>query len=220
MSIAWSYSSLKTFEQCPRKYYHLKVAKDIKDGDTDATRYGTSMHTVAEEFIRDGVEIPAQFSYLQPALEQLKAIPGEKHCELKLGLTEDLEPCGFFDKGVWWRGVADLVIIDKEKKLAYSVDYKTSKNARYADIKQLDLVATALFKYFPEVERIKSALMFVVSNEFVRAIHKPENINLYLEKPKQGVARIEAALENDVWNPISGRLCRFCPVKYCEHSRS
>ena len=82
MSIAWSYSSLKTFEQCPRKYYHLKVAKDIKDGDTDATRYGTSMHTVAEEFIRDGVEIPAQFSYLQPALEQLKAIPGEKHCEL------------------------------------------------------------------------------------------------------------------------------------------
>ena len=35
MSIAWSYSSLKTFEQCPRKYYHLKVAKDIKDGDTE-----------------------------------------------------------------------------------------------------------------------------------------------------------------------------------------
>lgn len=220
MSIAWSYSSLKTFEQCPRKYYHLKVAKDVKDGDTEATIYGKSVHTAAEEFIRDGKEVPAQFSYMQPALEQLKAIPGEKHCELKLGLTEDLEPCDFFDKRVWWRGIADLVIVDREKKLAYSVDYKTSKNARYADIKQLDLVATALFKYFPEVERIKSALMFVVSSEFIRATHTPESIDQYLEKPKQGVARIEAALENDVWNPISGPLCRFCPVKYCEHNRS
>jgi len=126
MSIAWSYSSLKTFEQCPRKYYHLKVAKDVKDGDTEATLYGKSVHTAAEEFIRDGKELPEQFSYLLPALEQLKAIPGEKHCEMKLGLTEDLEPCDFFDKRVWWRGIADLVIVDKENKLAYSVDYKTS----------------------------------------------------------------------------------------------
>jgi len=41
-----------------------------------------------------------------------------------------------------------------------------------------------------------------------------------LEKPKQGVARIEKAMENGVWNPLDGPLCRFCPVKYCEHNRS
>ena len=29
----WSYSSLKLFEQCPRKYYHLRVAKDFKEDD-------------------------------------------------------------------------------------------------------------------------------------------------------------------------------------------
>jgi len=220
MAIAWSYSSLKTFQQCPRKYYHTKVAKDVKDSDTTATLYGKSVHTAAEEYIRDGVALPPQFGYLEPMLEQLKEIPGEKHCELRLGLTEDLEPCDFFADNVWWRGIADLVIIDKEKKLAYSVDYKTSKNARYADIKQLELVATAIFKYFPEVERIKSALMFVVSNEFVRAVHKPENIQLYLEKPKQDLTRLHAAFNNDVWNAMSGPLCRFCPVRQCEHNKS
>jgi hypothetical protein len=220
MTIAWSYSSLKTFQQCPRKYYHTKVAKDVKDSDTQATLYGKSVHSAAEEYIRDGVALPPQFGYLEPMLEQLKEIPGEKHCELRLGLTEDLEPCDFFADNVWWRGVADLVIIDKEKKLAYSVDYKTSKNARYADIKQLDLVATALFKHFPEVERIKSALMFVVSNEFVRAVHKPENIEIYLEKPKQDLNRLTAAFNNDVWNAMSGPLCRFCPVRQCEHNKS
>jgi hypothetical protein len=220
MTIAWSYSSLKTFQQCPRKYYHTKVAKDVKDSDTTATLYGKSVHTAAEEYIRDGVALPPQFGYLEPMLEQLKEIPGEKHCELRLGLTQDLEPCGFFADNVWWRGIADLVIVDKEKKLAYSVDYKTSKNARYADIKQLELVATALFKHFPEVERIKSALMFVVSNEFVRAVHKPENIELYLEKPKQDLNRLTAAFNNDVWNAVSGPLCRFCPVRQCEHNKS
>ena len=220
MTIAWSYSSLKTFQQCPRKYYHTKVAKDVKDSDTQATLYGKSVHSAAEEYIRDGVALPPQFGYLEPMLEQLKEIPGEKHCELRLGLTEDLEPCDFFADNVWWRGIADLVIIDKEKKLAYSVDYKTSKNARYADIKQLDLVATALFKHFPEVERIKSALMFVVSNEFVRAVHKPENIEIYLEKPKQDFNRLTAAFNNDVWNAMSGPLCRFCPVRQCEHNKS
>ena len=28
---AWSYSSIKTFDQCPKKYFHLKIAKDIQD---------------------------------------------------------------------------------------------------------------------------------------------------------------------------------------------
>ena len=40
MTIAWSYSSIKTFDQCPKKYYHLKIAKDVQDGDTTATVYG------------------------------------------------------------------------------------------------------------------------------------------------------------------------------------
>ena len=220
MPIAWSYSSLKTFQQCPRRYYHTRVAKDVVEPDNQATLYGKSVHTVAEEYIRDGKPIPPQFSFMQPILDELNAIEGEKHCELRLGLTEDLKPCDFFAKDVWWRGVADLVIIDREKKLAYSVDYKTSKNARYADVKQLDLVATAVFQYFPEVERIKSALVFVVSKEFVKAEHNPNNVSLYLKKPKQDLARLEAALENGVWNPSSGPLCRFCSVKHCEYNRS
>ena len=28
-NIKWSFSSLKTFQQCPKKYYHTKVAKDV-----------------------------------------------------------------------------------------------------------------------------------------------------------------------------------------------
>ena len=218
--VVWSFSSLKTFQQCPRKYYHTKVAKDVKEPDTQATLYGKAAHTVAEEHIRDGAPVPPKFDYMKPVLEQLSAIPGEKLCEVQLGLTKDLESCAFNAKNVWWRGIADLVIINEEKQLAHSVDYKTSKSARYADVKQLDLVAAGLFAKFPTINRVKSALIFVVSKEFVKAEHYREMVPKYIEKPAQDVARIEAALENGVWNPVQGPLCKFCAVKQCEYNRS
>ena len=220
MSIVWSFSSLKTFQQCPRKYYHTKIVKDIVEPDTTATLYGKSAHTVAEEYIREGKEIPAQFEYMKPVLNVLNKLEGEKLCEVKLGLTKNLEACEFQATNVWWHGIADLVVINEEKQLAHSVDYKTSKNARYADTKQLDLVAAGLFAKFPQITRVKSALIFVVSKEFVKATHYREMLPKYLEKPARDVARIEAALENGVWNPVSGPLCKFCAVKQCEYNRS
>ena len=220
MSIVWSFSSLKTFQQCPKKYYHTKIARDVVEPDTTATLYGKSAHTVAEEYIRDDKEIPAQFEYMKPMLDVLSKLEGDKLCEVKLGLTKNLEACDFDAKNVWWHGIADLVVINEEKQLAHSVDYKTSKSARYADVKQLDLVAAGLFAKFPTIQRVKSALIFVVSKEFVKAEHHREMVPKYMEKPTQDVARIEAALENGVWNPVQGPLCKFCAVKQCEYNRS
>lgn len=220
MSIVWSFSSLKTFQQCPLKYYHTKVIKDIKEPDTKATLYGKTAHTVAEEYIRDGKPIPEAFEYMAPTLQVLNAIEGEKLCEVKLGLTKDLEPCEFDAPDVWWHGIADLVVINRETGVAYSVDYKTSKSARYADAKQLDLVACGLFAKFPEIQRVKSALIFVVSKELVKKEHHREMMHKYIASPAQDIARIEAALDNGVWNPVQGPLCKFCAVKHCEYNRS
>lgn len=219
--IVWSFSSLKTFQQCPRKYYHAKIAPDaIREPDTTATLYGKAAHTVAEDYIGKGTPIPPQFAYLQGMLDQLNAIPGKKLVEVKLGLTKDLKACDFDAPDVWWHGIADLVILDEEKGLAHSIDYKTSKNARYADVKQLDLVAAGIFAKYPNIVRVKSALLFVVSKEFIKAEHHAHMKDAYVAKPAQDVARIEAAIKSGVWNPVSGPLCRFCAVKDCEYNRS
>lgn len=220
MNIAWSYSSLKTFQQCPKKYYHLKVAKDVQDRPTAATMYGQDVHKAAEDFIKDGTPIPGKYAYMQPFLDTLAAIPGEKHCEMKMGLTRDLQPCGFFDKDVWWRGVADLLVINEEKGLAHSIDYKTSKSAKYADKQQLDLVAVAIFAHFPNIVRVKSGLLFVVSKEFIRAEHVAECKDEYIGKVLPDIDRLEKAMDNGVWNAVTGPLCRYCPVRECTHNRS
>lgn len=219
---AWSYSSIKTFDQCPKKYYHLRIVKDVKDEDSTATLYGKELHTAAEEFIRDAKPIPAKFAFLAPTLEALRNIEGEKHCELKLGVAKregKFVPCEFFTKDVWWRGIADLLIVNEEKQIAHLVDYKTSKNAKYADTKQLDLLAGAVFTHFPKVKEIKSALLFVVSNEIVKKKHEAIMRTSYLNCMEPELLRLGAAIKTDVWNPNAGPLCRFCPVVSCAHNR-
>lgn len=217
---AWSYSSIKTFDQCPKKYFHLKVAKDVKDEPGEAAVYGTAVHLAAEEYIRDGKPIPEKFAFMRPIVEALAGFPGEKHCELKLGLRkqgDQFEACDFFDKQVWYRGIVDLLIVDGDT--AHMVDYKTGKNAKYADMKQLDLMAGAIFVRFPEVQKIKSGLAYVVSQEFPKKTHKREQLGTYLSVFDTQLDRLDAAIENGVWNAKTSPLCGWCPVTACEHWR-
>jgi hypothetical protein len=216
----WSYSSLKTFEQCPKKYYHLRVVKDVKDEGSDATLYGQELHKAAEDYLKEGKPIPPKFQFIQDVVDAIKDIPGEKHCELKLGVKQTdagYEPCGFFDKDVWWRGIGDVVVIQDD--VAFSLDYKTSKNAKYADLKQLDILAAALFTHFPQIKKVKSALAFVVSNEFIRKEHFAEMRDSYFATFQPELDRLAAAEETGVWNTNTGPLCKFCPVTSCEHNR-
>ena len=82
-----------------------------------------------------------------------------------MGLTANLEPCGFKDPEVWWRGVADLAIINGDE--ARCLDYKTGKSAKYADTDQLELMALAMFKHFPDIKIVRGALFFVISKNLI-----------------------------------------------------
>ena len=53
----WSFSSLKEYINCPKKYYEVRVAKNYVFKDTDATIYGKEVHKALEDYVRDGVEL-------------------------------------------------------------------------------------------------------------------------------------------------------------------
>ena len=220
MSIApWSFSKIKSFEQCPKKFYHLKVAKDYKEPETEAMLYGTAVHLAAEEYVRDGKPLPPEYMYIKAPIDALCAKQGEKLCELEMGLTADLEPCGFWDDDCWYRGIADLVILDKENKTAWVIDYKTGKNTRYADKGQLELMALCVFKHFPEVETVKGGLWFVVCNELIRETYDSELAGEMWKKWLADYNRMEQAWKNDVWNAHQSGLCkRHCIVTECVHN--
>ena len=217
MTIKWSYSSINLFQQCPRKYYHLRVAKDIVEPESEAMNYGTLVHKAAEDYIKDGTPIPENLSYITPALDMLKVLPGSKYCEHKMGLTVELKPCGFFDDDVWFRGVADLLVI--KDGVAHIVDYKTGKSSQYADVKQLELMALAVFKHFPDVTKVKAGLAFLVANDLVTASFVKEQAGETWIKWIQATDRLQASYDNDVWNAKPNFTCRkFCAVMDCEHN--
>lgn len=215
-NITWSYSSLSLFQQCPKKYYHLRVVKDVVEPSTEALSYGTKVHEAAEHFIKLSTPLPPEYAFMQSSLDSLNKLSGEKLCEYKMGLTKNLEPCGFFSKDVWWRGVADLVVKGEDK--AWLVDYKTGKSSRYADTKQLEILSLAMFKHFPEIKRIKAGLLFVVANDFVKVDYegdKPDAWVRWLEETSQ----LGMAYENGVWNAKPNFSCKnFCAVASCLHN--
>ncbi len=220
MSITpWSFSKIKAFEQCPKKFYHLKIAKDYSEPETDAMYYGTAFHEAAEEYVRDNVPLPPQFDYAKGALDALNAKRGKKLCEYKMGLTENLEPCDFFADDVWFRGVADLIILDEEAETAWVIDYKTGRNARYADKGQLELMALATFKHFPDIKFVRGGLMFVVSNELIKDSYALSAQGGLWEKWLGDFSRMESAFENNSWNTNPSGLCRaHCVVLECPHN--
>jgi hypothetical protein len=215
----WSYSSLSLFKQCPRKYYRLRIAKDIIEPEAEHLIYGKEVHKVAEEYGRDGVKIPAKYSFIKPHIDALMEIEGDKYFEYEMGLTKDRAPCGFRDEAAWWRGIADFMVMPTNGSSGFIVDYKTSKSARYADTSQLEILSLAVFAHFPHIEKIKCALMFVVSEEFVPIEVTREDIPKMWAVWDEPTKRLEIAHESGVWNPSPNFTCRkWCPVIDCEHN--
>lgn len=220
---AWSFSSIKTFDTCPRKYQSEKVTKEVQFRDTEATLYGKDFHSAAEEYVRDGKPIEPRFGFIQPLLDKILEIPGEIHCELKMGIKYDadrLVPCDFFDPDVYFRGIADLVIIGKRK--ARIADYKTSKSVAYADTRQLALMAAALMLKYPHIEEVKAALLFVTLKDFpaVEAEYNRDNMLEIFSTLDPLLVQREAAYKHDVWNPKPNGLCKKWCQTVCPHNGS
>ena len=222
MSIApWSFSKAKAFDTCPKQFYHVNVLKEYPFEETEATRYGTEFHKACEDYIGTDTPLPKKFGFIEPTLNALNNKRGVKICEKKLGLTEDLEPCGFFDKRVWFRGIADLIIVDVLAGAAWVVDYKTGRSSKYADKGQLELMALSVFKHYPEVTKIKAGLLFVVAKSLIKETYEINSESILWKKWLTKYANMKIAFDKDVWNPRPSGLCkRHCPVLECPHNGS
>jgi hypothetical protein len=213
--VQWSHSGLKQFKTCPRQFHEVKILKKWPREDTPATLYGTQLHEQAELYIRDQRPLDKEFGFLKPTLDALVQMPGRKFCELEMALTMDLRPCDFKDPNYWVRGIADLVVVDDENFTARVFDYKSGSD-RYPDTSQLELMALMIFKHFPLVRRVTGGLLFVLKGTVQKCSVDFDRQDALWSHYREDVARIEAAMENGVWNPQQSGLCKkFCPCLDC-----
>lgn len=210
----WSYSSLKDYINCPRKYHETKVLKRYFSPPTKEMTYGNEVHKACEEYVGNDVPLAENYKFVQPALDSLKEIPGERSPEQRMALNMAGEACKWSDPDCWVRGIVDLAIIDGET--AFVIDYKTGSN-KYPDPDQLKLMALMIFAHYPEVNIIKAGLLFVVKNSFLPEDYKRKDINKLWAVFKPNLARLEMSYDTGMWSPNPTPLCPWCPVKSCEH---
>ena len=60
--VIWSYSSMKNFQGCPRRYHEVNVLKNYPFIDTPQTIYGKQVHSAIEDYFENGVVLPNEYS--------------------------------------------------------------------------------------------------------------------------------------------------------------
>lgn len=211
LKTAWSYSVLSMFEQCRKKYYHLKVNKDVKDSDSSFSVEGKEIHKAMFARVIKGVPLPLPIRHFEKFAGPFADSKGEKHGEMKLCLNNKFEPVAWFADDAWVRAVVDLLIIKGDT--AIIVDWKTGKVR--IDWTQLQLTAAIVSRLMPEIKNFKLVFVWLgagkVSNsELTKADIKPIWSELI---PR--VLQIELAKATTDFPATSSGLCKFCPVTKC-----
>jgi len=214
--VQWSFSSLKDFVGCPKRYYEVKVAKNFETKTTEAITYGKEVHSALEHYVRDGKELPLNYKRFQEMMNALMAIPGKRYCEYEMGMHLDKTPCSFHSKSRWVRGIADLLVVDEDT--AYVVDYKTG-NDKYPDLDQLKLMALLVFTHFSKVNKVKGALLFILKNNLISETYERFQVDSLWDHFTPKVKRLELSYQKNEWPANPTPLCGYCPVVTCEFNK-
>jgi hypothetical protein len=212
-TIQWSFSGLKDFIGCPKRYQEVKVLKNFEQKFNEAAHYGNKVHEALEKYVKDGTELPLNYQQFKAWADALIQLPGQKLTEHRMALTIDRQPCTWAAKDMWVRGIADLLIIDGDH--ARVIDYKTGSE-RYPEPKQLKLMALLVFSHYPEVKKVSGALMFIMKNVIIDEEYTRDMIDELWAAFTPDLERLSQAYENNVWPANPSALCRFCPVNTCQ----
>jgi hypothetical protein len=215
--LTWSFSSLTKFETCPKQYYHVKVAKDIVDGQTEETIWGSRVHECLEHRVKDGTPLPEMLAGYEKLVAPIAAHPGEKLIEKQMAINESLQPTEWFADDAWCRGIVDVGVINGSRGLL--LDYKTGK--RKSDLTQLKLFAGLAFASYPELEVINTGFVWLKDNAIDKKEYTRQEVPMIWQEFIPRVQRMQRAYDENKFPPKTSGLCKkYCPVPKhkCEFS--
>lgn len=214
---AWSYSKLKNFETCPKRYWHIDDQRQYQE-ESEQLAWGNRVHKCAAERLKDGTPLPPDVAMLEPWCQRIIGDGrGVILVEQKLAIAADFGACGWFDKGArpaWFRGVADAIKI--AGPVALAIDWKTGKIVE--DSVQLALMAQCIFAHHPEIQKIRTEFIWLKEDATTRADFAREDMAELWRGLLPRVSALKQAHEIVSFPPTPGKLCRkYCPVDVCPH---
>lgn len=214
-AFSWSYSKLKNYRTCPRRYKRIDIDKAYSDGTVSPElEWGNRVHKAFEDRIGKGASFPADLAIYELAALRLLDVPGKKMVEQQLAITKDFTPCAWFGDDAWFRAKADYLAVNG--KVALAIDYKTGKILE--DSEQLALMADVVFAHYPEVEAIRCEYWWLKDDAVSREDFYRRNRRKLWEKVLPEVMTLQKAHKDDAFPPKRSGLCKnYCPVTECEH---
>lgn len=216
---SWSFSKLKNYETCPKRHYHVDVARDVQEPESEELKFGNMLHDAfAKRLGPHKLALPEAFRQYEPyaaKVDMPRDYPqGKLLVEQKLAIKRDYSPTEWRSNDAWYRGIADVLKIIGP--VALLIDWKTGKVSE--DSQQLVLAAACVFAHYPEVKRIRAEFVWLKYDATTREDIKREDMPMMWANLMPRIEELQAAAEKVIYPPKPGFLCRkWCPVKVCPH---
>ena len=211
---AWSYSKLKNYESCPKRYYNVDVAKVVKEEESEQLQFGNALHKALAEAISGKAPLPKPFAGYQQWVDKVTKVEGDILVEQQLAITKDLTATKWFGNDAWYRGIADVIKV--VGPVAVVLDWKTGKILE--DGVQLALMAQCVFAHHPEIQKIRTEFVWLKEDATTRADFAREDMANVWAGLLPRVRTLEDAHAAANFPPKPGYLCRkWCPVDSCAH---
>lgn len=212
---AWSYTALTGFETCPYRYYRTRVTKDVTEPQTEALRWGNEVHKALEQHAKTDAPLPTGMDQAGGIIQKLKQRPGELIVEQQIALDANLQPCDWFAKNTWLRGVVDFGLVGARNAVA--LDWKTGKMK--PDSEQLKLFAALLLHAYTQVQKVVTGFVWLRDKKITKQTYTRHDLGEIWGIFMPRVKRLEQAFADDKWPKRPSGLCRnYCPVAACEHN--
>ena len=195
----------------------MRVTKEVVDGQTEATIWGSKVHECLEHRVKDGTPLPEMLAGYEKLVAPIAKHPGEKLVEKQMAINEALQPTGWFADDAWCRGIVDVGVLSGTRGLL--LDYKTGK--RKPELTQLKLFAGLAFATFPNLETVNTGFVWLKHGTIDKKEYTRKEVPMIWQEFVPRVQRMQRAYEEDKFPPKPSGLCaKYCPVPNhkCEYS--
>lgn len=212
-----SYSALKQYENCPKRYYLQRITKAVKDVGGEASLHGERVHKNFEERIRDKTPLPDALAEHEPTVAALEAMAEARgatlEAEVEMTINARYQPTGWWADDAWLRAKLDVLMCAGDA--AMILDWKTGK--RRPDFTQMDLFALMIFLTRSEVQRVVTSFYWLPERASDKHVYTRDEEGALIVKLTTMVGRVEKSLREERWPAKPSGLCRYCPARtICE----
>lgn len=217
---SWSWSRLKNYRTCPKRHWHVDIAKEFSD-DSEQLRWGNQVHDAIAAGIGKGTQLPATMQHYENWVAKAREYSIERGYEIlvenKLAMSEKRTPTSFFDAATWFRGVLDVIILNPQDRVAVVWDWKTGGSIK-PEFEQLGLFASLVFAHYPEIDEVTTIYVWLGHDDYTHKVYKRDGmLPLWNELQSMLNSMIES-WRTTTYPPNPSGLCiSYCPVTSCPH---